>query len=128
MIVKNMKHIVEVKCEPIDVTPLKERDPAWAYTDRKGHKHRWHIPHGADDWSKAHQWKLPTLREVTYICGYVDGEPMYDVHYYCKRCGELIKPGWKATVWRRFVQGAKSFYLDGVEVTEDVCRQLGILS
>ena len=124
MICQDSQHTVEVTCEPFDVTPFQEKDSTWVCIDAEGHEHRWHIPHGANDWSKEGCWALPTLRAVTYICGYADdGDEMYGMHYYCKRCGERIEPGWKATVFRRFMQGPKRFYLDGIEVSQKEAEQ-----
>lgn len=117
--IRDTQHIVEVTCEPIDVTPFQEKDSTWVYIDKEGHEHRWHIPHGTHDWSKEGYWTLPTLRAVTYVCGYADdGDEMYGTHYYCKRCGEHIEPGWKVTIFRHFTQGPKRFYIDGVETSQ----------
>ena len=111
---------VEITRDRIDVTPIEEKDPSWLYTDKEGHEHRWHIPHGANDWSKDHLWSLPTLRAVSYVyCHSYDGEPIYGVHYYCKRCGELIKPGWRVSCWRRFILGPPYFHINGVLVSQE---------
>jgi hypothetical protein len=34
------------------------------------------------------------------------------------RCGDGVKPGWRATEHRRWIPGLTNFFIDGVEVTE----------
>ena len=108
---------VEIMCDVIDVTPIRERDPQWVCVDKQGHRHTWHKPKGAEYQSKDHLWELPTLRAVSYICGYSDdGDPMYKNRYYCKKCGEQVWPGYRPTMFRRFASGAKQCYINDMPV------------
>ena len=123
-IIYSRQHIVDIRCERIDVTTMEEKDAEWLYVDKKGHEHGWHIPNGAHDWSKSEYWTLPTLKAVECLWGHADdGEPIYGTHYYCKRCGELVKPGWKATVFRRYIQGPMTYFIDGIEVSRQEAEQ-----
>jgi len=118
---------LEVRCEPLEVTScLPERDPKWSFIDKHGHKHRWHIPAGAKEWMKQGCWKLPTLRAVNYIICYEEGEPVYGTHHYCKRCGELIQPGYRSGPYRRYIAGPAQYYLDGETI--DKARAEAILA
>jgi len=107
---------LEVRREPIEVSSWHEKDPTWRFTDKHGHEHRWHIPRGA--WQRREQnlWKLPTLRAVEFNVYYPDGDIGRGVHYYCKRCGELIRPGYRTSPFPRFIAGPTEYYLDGVMI------------
>lgn len=107
---------LEVWGELIEVTSLHEKDPTWRVTDEQGHEHRWHIPYGADDWQKQNLWRLPTVRAVHFTFYYPDGGTGYGVHYYCKRCGERIHPGYRASPYRRYLAGPRHFSLGGEEI------------
>jgi len=105
---------LEIRRDRIEVSSCHEKDPTWCFTDKHGHEHRWHIPRGADDWRKQNLWKLPTVRAVSFNIHYPDGYIGGGVHYYCKRCGELIRPGYRMSPFPRFIAGPAEYYLDGV--------------
>lgn len=116
---------LEIRRERIEVSSYHEKDPEWYFTDKHGHEHRWHIPRGADDWKKQNLWKLPSLRAVNVAFYYPDGASGKTVHYYCRRCGELIRPGYRLSPFRRFLAGPPRYYLDGKEI--DLRRAESIL-
>jgi len=107
---------LEIRRDRIEVGSYHEKDPKWSFTDKQGHEHRWHIPQGADDWKEQKRWKLPTLRAVGFTIYYPDGETGCGVHYYCKRCGELIHPGYRMSPFPRFIAGPAEYYLGGVMI------------
>jgi len=116
---------VEIMCEAIDVTPIREHDPNWKYIDKQGHRHTWHKPKGAEDQSKDYLWELPTLRAVSYICGYSDyDDPMYKTHYYCKKCGEQVWPGHRSTIFRRFVPWVRQYYVNDALVDKETVMKM----
>jgi hypothetical protein len=116
---------ITVDYSVIDVTTFSERDPGWVYIDRQGHKHSWYRPKGRKGQLSDYSWRLPSLRRVEYICRYShDYAPIYGVHYYCKKCGELIKPGWRASLYRRFIQGPQSYCVNGKQVDKQVALLL----
>jgi len=105
-----------VRRELIELGSCREKDPAWRFTDKHRHDHKWHIPQGANDWRKQDYWRLPTLRRVEFNVYYPDGDIGRGVHYYCKRCGELIRPGYRTSPFPRFIAGPTEYYLDGVMI------------
>ena len=88
----------------IDATPAAEPDPAWAFTDKKGHVHTWvsgtwenyRPPEDVDDW-------IP--------------------YSYCKLCSEHVRPGMRPGR-RQVIAGPVEYYLDDDPITKEQAEAL----
>ena len=118
---KTQRHTIEITRDMLEVVAfVTEPDPNWRYVDKHGHEHRWYIPKGAESQDQQYRWRLPSLRAVRYLAGhYPDGSEEWDTHYYCRKCGELIKPGYKSSVVRKFVPTVTYGYIDGEPATKE---------
>lgn len=102
---------LEMWREIIDVTTIQEPDRSWRLTDSHGHVHRWV---GCGD--KA---EVTTCNAKTIIDGWYEPDsPISHIEYRCRECGDEVKPGWRATEFRRWIPGLPHFLIDGVEVTK----------
>jgi len=97
--------------EMIEVTSMSatKPDPAWRYTDRKGHEHQW-----VGD-------KTPTLVEVEGIGWWCEDcrEQHSDYHLVCARCRERIEPKTFPDTGVKYVAGPTRYYLDDEPITKN---------
>ena len=82
-----------------DITPATEADPAWVFTDKKGHVHTW----------TSRTW--------------IHYEPDEDVddwtpYYYCSLCGEHVHPQTRAAQ-RQFIYSPTLYLLDGESIPKE---------
>lgn len=111
----------EAVSEPLEVTSLHRPDEAWKHTDTNGHVHQWEWPSGKRRYDPREHATLPTLTRVLTGVEYdEEGEPFNVYHYECSTCREVVKPGYRADDCRQFIPGIRSYYIDGVPVSEEV--------
>ena len=97
-----------VCADTIEVTPMREPDRKWRFTDAAGHEHKWRM----FEHSSA-------AIETCKIEDYLDEEGTVALRYVCAECGEVISPKYVATCFRSFVLGAYHASINGVEVTRE---------
>lgn len=97
-------------------TPRK--DPTWTYTDKSGHFHF------AQQGTRSVTW--PTIEwyvDSLYYCNQCE-EDHEDGHWVCPLCLETIEPEMISPAGhRQFVPSMTHFYIDDVEVDENVYRR-----
>jgi len=98
--------IFRVERDVIVVTSISKPDDNWEFTDKHGHLHRWQ------------NGNLPSLKLI--IDCPADEEYPAETHFECKRCSEIINPGYKSPESREFMPGLIHCYIDDVEVEESV--------
>ena len=97
-----------VCADTIEVTPMREPDLKWEFTDAAGHEHKWRtFKHGS------------AAIETCKIEGYVDGCEAVALRYVCAECGEVISPKYRTPCFRSFVFGDYHASINGVEVTRE---------
>jgi len=106
------KLVVTIKRDVIQVPAVTEPDPGWRYVDKAGHEHRWAVRYGDGE--------IPTCNvHVEQIGYYPDGEPRYQVRYFCKECGEEIFPRVVPCVFPHYVPGPVHYFINGREVSKE---------
>lgn len=92
---------VQTDTDLIDATLQSESDPAWEFTDRAGHIHKW-----------TKSGTLPTLDEVIDAYGWSDSGEEYvsASHYECKKCRDVVVPGWRSAP-QNYVRGLQQSHL-----------------
>lgn len=107
-------HILDVMCEPIEVTPLMPYpDPNWRATDSNGHEHS-----KTCDGYPTLTWVVDYPEYAAMEDGYLEEYPE-QCHYECSICGEVIVPGTTVDTFRRYIPGRMSYCLDGNPITRD---------
>jgi hypothetical protein len=98
---------IVVEVERVDCTPTMEPDPAWRFTDKAGHAHRWT--------DEEH-----LTFEVRYGEPYIDadGEEYSESWWACKQCGEVIRPGFRVPRTKQWAEVGRNWR--GWFVSEDI--------
>ena len=97
-----------VQVDTIEVTPMREPDHKWEFTDAAGHEHKWRMfKHGS------------AAIETCKIEDYLNEDGTLALRYVCAECGEEISPKYVAPCFRSFVLGNHSASINGVEVTRE---------
>ena len=78
-----------------DVTPLSEPDPGWVCVDPAGHTHYWVFDGNGRE-------SLPTLTAITDHEGDDYGPGRF--HHECSICGAVVRPGWRAPLYRKYMR------------------------
>lgn len=132
-IVNTGQHTFTVKREPIEVTSISRPDPAWFVIDRKGHLHQWWEERPfrpADTYSPSKRYIVPSVEAIfvgmEWIGDEFDGEEIAVYELRCRKCGEVIKPRYKADDSRQYVPGLRHLYVDDRPVTLEEFKRIAI--
>ena len=97
-----------VQADTIEVTPMREPDRKWEFTDAAGHEHKWRMfEHGS------------AAIETCKIEDYLNEEGALALRYVCAECGEVISPKYRTPCFRSFVFGDYHASINAVVVTRE---------
>lgn len=104
--------------------PIVEEDPTWEFIDKAGHVHKY-IKRGETAWVINSEVLEERFEE--YWSDFWDDVLQESLGYFCKLCGEAIRPSYKMSKKQYYeIPGRAEYYIDNQMVTkEEFQKRLG---
>jgi hypothetical protein len=133
---------LDVEQEQIDVTTMVERDPNWTHLDTNGHMHAYGKD-GSLPTLEPREREVETVPDDSYTVEFSaeaddeevdddfwsDDEGTYTItEYHCRICDEVVTPGTRGTVGRKYAPGRLSWRVRFRSHVKDVGAESRLVS